>query len=194
MISDISLFNLKKLEIRDFNKGIFYSNSVDETISHGFTCASKFSNQLILLQGSLGVGKTMWVKGLVWGLGIEADVYSPTFTIMNNYSNKNYSVFHLDLYRINHIEELHDLGLFEIVEAKHTCVIEWPERLPQLFSLPHVHITIEFYQNIQKNLANVNDDIIKEKCVCTNLSEMENMNIMNKRVIKWQINNAGIGI
>lgn len=124
--------------------GTLISLSPDATFAHARDLAPRFPHALVLLQGSLGTGKTMWAKGFATGLGLQRPVYSPTFTIMNHYFDDGRSLYHLDLYRISCLEELHDLGLFEILDAGMPCLVEWPERVPALASLPHLRVSLDF--------------------------------------------------
>lgn len=112
-------------------------------MEHAAATAAAFPHSLILLSGSLGAGKTLWAKGYAAGLGLTEDVYSPTYTIMNIYRQGEIILHHLDLYRIGCFEEVIDLGLFEILDAGQPCVIEWPERVPALYDLPHLEIRLE---------------------------------------------------
>ncbi len=112
-------------------------------MEHAARIAAAFPHALVLLNGNLGTGKTLWAKGYAAGLGFTEDIYSPTYTIMNIYHHGEVSLYHLDLYRIGCFEEVVDLGLFEILDAGHPCVIEWPERVPALFGLPHIEIRLE---------------------------------------------------
>ena len=123
--------------------GTLVSRSPEETLAHARDVAARFPGSLVLLQGSLGAGKTLWAKGFAAGLGLQRPVYSPTYTLMNQYVEEGRALYHLDLYRIGCLEELHDLGLFEIIEAGHPCLIEWPERVPALASLPHLRVSFE---------------------------------------------------
>ncbi|WP_129792504.1 tRNA (adenosine(37)-N6)-threonylcarbamoyltransferase complex ATPase subunit type 1 TsaE [Sphingosinicella sp. CPCC 101087] len=88
----------------------------------------------IALFGSLGAGKTTLARGILHGLGYQGDVASPTFPIVQAYEPPDTRVplWHVDLYRIEHPEELEELGLDEI-RAEGVLVIEWPERLPRLW-------------------------------------------------------------
>ncbi|OIP29620.1 tRNA (adenosine(37)-N6)-threonylcarbamoyltransferase complex ATPase subunit type 1 TsaE [bacterium CG2_30_54_10] len=131
--------------------------SPEETFAHGRSLAPRFARSLILLSGQLGAGKTLWAKGFAAGLGLRRPVYSPTFTVMNHYTENGRSLFHLDLYRIQCIEELHDIGLFEILELGIPCLIEWPERVPSLASLPHLRVSLNFPESTECSLVDSRD-------------------------------------
>ncbi len=85
---------------------------------------------MFLLDGSLGVGKTVFCKGMVCGLGLEDpdEVTSPSFTLINQYSAR-LPVFHLDLYRVEPGPDLETLGLEEILDREAVILVEWPEKL-----------------------------------------------------------------
>jgi len=88
------------------------------------------AGDLVLLQGDLGAGKTTFVEGLVQGLKIkEASVHSPTFSLIHEYRGP-LSLVHVDLYRLNSLEELQELALEEYWQKQAICVVEWAERFP----------------------------------------------------------------
>lgn len=102
-----------------------------------------FKNKKILLYGDLGAGKTTFVKILVEMLGFN-NISSPTFTIMNRYSNGNDFFIHLDLYRLNSINELENIGFFDYIDTNWTVAIEWADRfdIKELFD-DYVEIWLE---------------------------------------------------
>ena len=85
----------------------------------------------VALFGTLGAGKTTLARGVLRGLGFAGDVASPTFPIVQIYETSP-PLWHVDLYRIEHPEELEELGL-EDARADAALLIEWPERLPRLW-------------------------------------------------------------
>jgi tRNA threonylcarbamoyladenosine biosynthesis protein TsaE len=87
---------------------------------------------VIGLVGGLGAGKTHWTKGLVAGLGSVAEVTSPTFGLIHEYGGGRLPVFHLDLYRLNHSDELISLGWDEYLEAEGIIIVEWADKFPDL--------------------------------------------------------------
>jgi tRNA threonylcarbamoyladenosine biosynthesis protein TsaE len=84
------------------------------------------AGEVITLSGPLGVGKTALVRGLVSALGHEGDVPSPSFAIVQPYEELEPAVWHVDLYRIEHVSELDELGLDSAADA--VLLVEWPER------------------------------------------------------------------
>ncbi|MGI8925566.1 MAG: tRNA (adenosine(37)-N6)-threonylcarbamoyltransferase complex ATPase subunit type 1 TsaE [Tepidiformaceae bacterium] len=94
---------------------------------------------VVLLSGDLGTGKTCLTQGIGRGLECEGTVNSPSFVLMNEYDGRE-RLFHVDLYRIEDVEELDDLGLWDYAE-RGVLVIEWPERGAEL--LPGDGLVIE---------------------------------------------------
>ena len=98
---------------------------------------------VICLDGELGVGKTLFVRALARTLGVESDVTSPTFNLMNIYEAVC-PIVHFDLYRIASEEELEDIGFFEYAEATEGIVlIEWAEKFPNAMPADHLSVRIE---------------------------------------------------
>jgi tRNA threonylcarbamoyladenosine biosynthesis protein TsaE len=92
--------------------------------------ASLEPNDVLLLTGDLGAGKTAFVRGLAQGLGIDPDdVTSPTFTLIHEYRGGRLVLYHVDLYRLSP-REVDDLGLDDLIEAGGIVAIEWADRWP----------------------------------------------------------------
>lgn len=107
------------------------SHSPEETLHLGKSLGSSLMpGDIILLFGDLGAGKTRLTQGICNGLGLDNDEYirSPTFTLINEYTGK-FPIYHIDLYRIDTQEEIHSLGLEEILFNQGITVIEWAEKL-----------------------------------------------------------------
>lgn len=84
------------------------------------------------LTGDLGAGKTQWVKGFVAEMGSDAEVTSPTFTLIHEYPCGRCPVYHFDFYRLDSAEAVLRLGFDEYLEGDGVCLIEWADRFPEL--------------------------------------------------------------
>jgi tRNA threonylcarbamoyladenosine biosynthesis protein TsaE len=106
------------------------TRSEEETHAVARELAARLNpGDVVLLSGSLGAGKTAFVRGLAAGLGIDPeDVSSPTFTLVHEYRGGRLTLYHADLYRID-TAAAEDLGLEEMGVAGGALAIEWPERL-----------------------------------------------------------------
>ena len=90
--------------------------------------AKKFSSHIVTLEGNLGSGKTTLCKSIISNyLDQEVVVTSPTFTLLNIYENKSKQVYHYDLYRLRHENELLELGIEEAISTKALILFEWPK-------------------------------------------------------------------
>ena len=85
----------------------------------------------ISLEGGLGAGKTVLVKGIAEGLGIEAEVLSPTFILVEEYRGGELPLLHYDLYRLEELGEVERIGMFDAVDGNNIVVVEWGDRLPE---------------------------------------------------------------
>jgi tRNA threonylcarbamoyladenosine biosynthesis protein TsaE len=88
--------------------------------------------EIFLLEGDLGVGKTVFAKGFAVGLGITEPITSPTFTIIQEYEEGRIPLYHFDVYRIADEEEMYELGYESYFFGDGVCLIEWASRIPDL--------------------------------------------------------------
>jgi tRNA threonylcarbamoyladenosine biosynthesis protein TsaE len=110
----------------------FTSNSPAETEAIGRQVAENIGvGSVLALKGELGSGKTLFVKGVVNGLGSSADVTSPTFAILHEYRGGRLPVYHFDLFRVENPQALSRLGLDDYFFADGITVIEWADRFPE---------------------------------------------------------------
>jgi len=123
----------------------FITTSPEETFALGKQLAETLAqNDILLLEGDLGVGKTVFTKGLAEGLGILRTVKSPTFNIVKEYDGR-LKLYHFDLYRIEDPEELFEIGFEGYLSAGGVCVIEWPQIAADL--LPDDLIRVEILRS-----------------------------------------------
>ena len=110
----------------------FISHSPAETQSLGERWGRIAERGLVIgLSGDLGAGKTQLVKGIARGLGVTAQVHSPTFTLVNEYGGGRLRLFHLDLYRLETRAQMVSAGLEEFLQPDGLAVIEWAERMEE---------------------------------------------------------------
>ena len=98
--------------------------------------------EIYCLEGELGTGKTVFAKGFAKGLGIEEIVDSPTFTIVKEYQGRE-KLYHFDVYRIEDIEELQEIGFSEMISGDAICLIEWASQIEEEIPENAKWITIE---------------------------------------------------
>lgn len=107
-------------------------------------------HKILLLKGDLGAGKTTLSQRLVNKIGSRDVVTSPTYSIVNEYTSPRGTIFHFDLYRVNHIEELFDIGIDEYLEKAYLSIIEWPNIYEKELEGVGVHeISIENKEGIR---------------------------------------------
>ena len=97
---------------------------------------------IFLLTGDLGAGKTTLTQGILWGMGSDDYVRSPTFVLATQY-DANVPLHHVDLYRIDGVDEMDELGLDELVDDGGVVVVEWAEKAAELFPAGRLQVNIE---------------------------------------------------
>lgn len=98
---------------------------------------------IILLNGDLGVGKTVFTKGFGKGLGIDKPICSPTFTIMQIYEEGRIPMYHFDVYRISDIYEMDEIGYEDYFFGNGVCLIEWARLIEEIIPEKHISVLIE---------------------------------------------------
>ena len=118
--------------------------SEEETFAAGQKVGTEaVPGQIFALLGDLGVGKTVFAKGLADGLGITEPVNSPTFTIVQIYEEGRLPLYHFDVYRIADSQEMDEIGYEDYFYAKGVCLVEWAELIEDLMPEHTIWITIE---------------------------------------------------
>ncbi|MCD7771419.1 MAG: tRNA (adenosine(37)-N6)-threonylcarbamoyltransferase complex ATPase subunit type 1 TsaE [Oscillospiraceae bacterium] len=123
---------------------IFETNSADETVSLGLAVGKLLhGGDVAAFRGGLGAGKTTFTHGVAVGLGLRDDVSSPTFAIVNEYSEPHKTpLYHFDMYRIADSDELESIGFYDYLDSDAVLAIEWSENIAT--ELPDSTIIISF--------------------------------------------------
>ena len=105
-------------------------------------------DRIFAFYGTMGSGKTTFIKALCRELGSQDNITSPTFALINEYSTNNGSViYHFDFYRIKKLEEAYDLGYEDYIYSGNYCFIEWPEMIQTLLPTGIVEVKISEAEN-----------------------------------------------
>lgn len=128
------------------------TNSMEETIEFGKELGMNSKRgDIFCLVGDLGCGKTMMSKGIAMGLGIdEADITSPTFTIVNTYDDLEKPLYHFDVYRISDISEMDDIGYEDMFYGDGVSIVEWADLIKDL--IPNNATWIKIEKDLEKGL------------------------------------------
>ncbi len=119
----------------------YTSKSVDDTLELAQNLESeKFPGMVICLNGDLGSGKTVFVKGFAHALGIEDNITSPTFNIVKEYLMGEMPLYHMDVYRINENE---DFGVEDYFDKDGVVIIEWAELIQDRLPVERLEINIK---------------------------------------------------
>lgn len=104
-----------------------------------------------LLSGQLGAGKTCLTQGIAWGLGSTEYAASPTFVLMRELKGR-LMLYHIDLYRLDHLEEIADLGLDDYFYGKGVCVVEWAEKGLAILPEENMLVQINYLNDNERRL------------------------------------------
>ena len=146
----------------------FVSNCEQNTKAFAKKIASKLNNgDVVVLTGDLGAGKTKFTEGFLSYFGLENEISSPTFTIVNEYKNEKTTIYHFDVYRLKEVDEFYAIGGEEYFD-KGICIIEWGELIKD--ALPENYISISF----SKDDSDENKRIltIETHGLCANLEDL----------------------
>lgn len=123
---------------------VYSSNSPEETKAIAMKIGLNATiGQIYCLVGDLGVGKTIFTKGFAQGLNIEEPITSPTFTIVNEYDGQVLPFYHFDVYRIQDLEEMDDIGYEEYFYGEGITFIEWANYIEEIIPEEAIWIYIE---------------------------------------------------
>lgn len=120
----------------------FFSQSENDTLLIARDFAKLLhGGDVVAFRGGMGMGKTVFVRGCVDGLGVDADVSSPTFSIVNDYGGK-INLYHFDMYRVESWDSLYSTGFFDYMNDNSILFIEWSENIENV--LPENSVYVNF--------------------------------------------------
>ena len=121
----------------------FISKSEDDTINFASDFAKDLKiGDIIILSGEIGYDKTKFTQGVLRHFGLENEISSPTFTIVNEYNSKDVNIYHFDLYRLADIDEFYAIGGEEYL-SNGICIFEWGEMLEDVLKKNYTKITFK---------------------------------------------------
>ena len=133
----------------------FTSHSSEETMNFASDLASKLNvGDVVVLSGELGAGKTKFTEGFLKYFGLDNEISSPTFSIVNEYKKNDLNIYHFDVYRLEDVDEFYAIGGEEYFSSG-ICIIEWGEIIED--ALPQNYIRIYF----EKDLSDENIRYLK---------------------------------
>lgn len=139
------------------------TKTVEETEQLGYKLGKSLNgNEVIAMYGDLGAGKTAFTRGIVSGLGINDDVSSPTYSLVNEYRGL-YNVFHFDMYRISSWEDLDSIGFFDYLDNG-VLVIEWSENIDGALPNDKISVTIKKGSSENERIIEIEGINLEDSC------------------------------
>ena len=134
----------------------------EDTLNAGFEFAKTLKpGDIVTLDGDLGAGKTVFIKGICKFFNVTDYVVSPTYTIVNEYKG-DMDIYHFDIYRIEEEEELYNIGFYEYLDNEGIKIIEWAEKIPEAFEgYELIKVTIEKSGDFESNERTIKAEVIK---------------------------------
>ncbi len=145
---------------------IYKTESSAETERIGFQLAKSIkSGSVIAMFGDLGAGKTAFTRGFAKGMGIDCDVSSPTFALVNEYRGAGETLYHFDMYRISGWDDLYSTGYFDYLDIGASLIIEWSENIEAVLPEDCVRVTISKTENFnERNIEIIGAELIENTC------------------------------
>lgn len=129
----------------------YYTENENETIALGKRIGALLnSGDVVLLTGDLSAGKTTITKGIGMALGVKKIINSPTFTIVKTYQGDKMPLYHLDLYRLEGLNQ--DFDLEEYIESEGVCVIEWPFQVSEILPKEYLIICLKRIDEFRREI------------------------------------------
>lgn len=138
------------------------TKSVLETEAFAFEIAKKINTgAVIAFFGGLGMGKTAFSRGFVKGRGVDAEVSSPTFSLVNEYGGQP-PIYHFDMYRVEGWDDLYATGFFEYIDMGAILLVEWSENIENALPEDAIRVEIERGENDDERIITVTGGIFDE--------------------------------
>lgn len=135
---------------------IFKTESAAETEKIGCMLGKTVPDgSVVAMFGELGAGKTAFTRGLAAGMGINCDVSSPTFALVNEYRGAERTLYHFDMYRISSWDDLYSTGYFDYLEAGGCLIIEWSENIEAVLPQDCIRVTISKTENSNERIIEI---------------------------------------
>lgn len=129
----------------------FDINEIEKTAGKFLNAAKGYN--VLAFSGELGAGKTTFIAAICKEAGVTETVTSPTFSIIQQYeTNDNENIFHIDLYRLKNSHEAMDAGIEDCLNSGSLCLVEWPEKAPEIFPDNTVYSTLEILSETKRKL------------------------------------------
>ncbi len=150
---------------KDKDEWVFLSSSEEETEKLGAAFATLFTcGAVVALRGELAAGKTCFVRGMARVLSSGKPVHSPTFTLVNEYPRRLSSgypqLIHVDLYRLDCVDELFDLPIDELFDGTAVCAVEWADKAEEVMPAQRVDVFFEHAGSDQRRIRFVNGGVL----------------------------------
>ncbi|HSV31895.1 MAG TPA: tRNA (adenosine(37)-N6)-threonylcarbamoyltransferase complex ATPase subunit type 1 TsaE [Atribacteraceae bacterium] len=132
------------------------SRNENETLQWGEEFCNYFlrPETVVLLSGELGAGKTCFIKGIARALGIDPyQITSPTFALVHEYAGTRGVLCHMDFYRLEHLWEVEELSIDEVIDQKAILAVEWGAKFRQAFPTPHYEVNIRWTSASVREIA-----------------------------------------
>lgn len=118
------------------------------------------NHKVFAFNGEMGAGKTTFIKAICRTLGVEENITSPTFSLVNEYfTNSGETIYHFDCYRLKNIEEAYDIGTEEYLYSGNLCFIEWPDRIESLLPNNSINVEIKVIDNNKREIIIYNESL-----------------------------------
>ena len=137
--------------VKTNNLAVINNSGLDELAFVAKTIINDACNNIFLLIGEMGSGKTTLIREICKQLNVTDNVSSPTFSLVNEYQSDDRKVYHFDFYRVESLAEALDAGVEDYFYSGNICLIEWPEIIEDILPSNFLKVEIELIENDKRN-------------------------------------------